>query len=54
MIRPSSSTDMTHQVSTVVTPKFPEPQKPFQPGMSPEHLNDRYMVIIVYFGFTMF
>ncbi|XP_069986368.1 WD repeat and HMG-box DNA-binding protein 1 [Penaeus vannamei] len=24
--------------------KLPEIQKPFQPGMSPEHLNDRYML----------
>ncbi|RXG72514.1 WD repeat and HMG-box DNA-binding protein 1 [Armadillidium vulgare] len=38
------STDVAHQVPAVVTPKFPEPQKPFQPGMSPEHLNDRYMI----------
>lgn len=27
--------------------KLPEIQKPFQPGMSPEHLNDRYMVSFI-------
>nr|XP_053630498.1 WD repeat and HMG-box DNA-binding protein 1-like [Cherax quadricarinatus] len=41
--------DAASVVTTSIAPpvpvvKLPEIQKPFQPGMSPEHLNDRYML----------
>ncbi|KAK4305527.1 hypothetical protein Pmani_022588 [Petrolisthes manimaculis] len=43
----SSATQPTTTTTAAPPPqtlRLPEPQRPFQPGMSPEHLIDRYMV----------